>query len=81
MERRYGGSMINAEELAVCKQRGHHSDIGLRSGWVQCKWCGMWLREIRTMQEREDDPPMSERNSLVELRQKLDNMSGEAENL
>jgi hypothetical protein len=41
----------------------------------------MWLREIRTMQEREDDPPMSERNSLVELRQKLDNMSGDAENL
>ena len=72
--------MINAEELTVCKRRGHDAEIGLRSGWVQCKWCGMWLREVKTVQEREDDPPVSERNTLPELRKKPDDMSGQSSN-
>jgi hypothetical protein len=50
--------MINAGELAICKRRGH-SDRA-HEGWTQCKWCGTWLREIRTVEERADDPPADE---------------------
>jgi len=51
---------INAGELALCRLRRHnlgHSQIGLSLGWAQCEWCGLWLREERTIIEREDDPP------------------------
>lgn len=50
--------MINPEELAICKRRGH--DAGLLpygNAWSQCRWCGMWLREVRTIEERTDEPP------------------------
>ena len=35
--------MINAEELAICKRRGHNPEAGFgMGGWVQCVSCGMW---------------------------------------
>lgn len=51
--------MVNQEELAICRRRGRHA-IFLGSGWVQCKWCGMWLRGLTTIEEREDEPPEEE---------------------
>lgn len=53
--------MINAEELAICKRRGHNSQ-GAAYGWAQCKWCGTWLREVTTLEEREDEPPENEKS-------------------
>ena len=61
---------MKAEELTICKRRGHNAEVGLRDGWVQCKWCGIWLREVLVLEEREDAPPAGERNQLVELKEK-----------
>jgi hypothetical protein len=39
-------------------------------GWSQCKWCGLRLRPVRTMEEREDDPPEDELSVGTRLRPK-----------
>lgn len=56
--------MVNQEELAICKKRGHEYSHIHGDQWAQCEWCGMWLREVRTIEEREDDPPKSEQSPL-----------------
>ena len=56
--------MINRKELAVCKRRGHGT-ILLGDKWAQCKWCGTWIREVRTIEEREDAPPEDEQSALA----------------
>ena len=59
--------MINPEELAICQKRGH--DVALpESGWVKCKFCGMWVREVRRIEEREDDPPEDEKTPFRAFR-------------
>jgi len=58
--------MINKKEQAICKRRGH----GVRAigdGWAQCKWCGVWTREVRTIEEREDAPPADELNPMARI--------------
>jgi hypothetical protein len=60
--------MINPDELAICKRRGHETEYGLKQGWAQCKWCGTWLREVCTIEEREDEPPEAEQNPVPRLR-------------
>jgi hypothetical protein len=60
--------MVNTEELAICKRRGHAAGPFPETGWTQCKWCGLWLREVRTIEEREDEPPENERSALARLR-------------
>src|ERR1700726_3525824 len=59
--------MINQEEAAICKRRGHDASLGLKLGWTQCKWCGTWLREVCTIEEREDAPPEDEQNPVSEF--------------
>jgi hypothetical protein len=59
--------MVNPEELIICRQRGHSAGIGARMGWAQCKWCGMWLREVTTIEEREDEPPREEKSPISRL--------------
>ncbi len=54
--------MINQEEFAICKRRGHQVKGTLENGYQQCSHCGAWVREVRTIEEREDDPPVSERH-------------------
>ncbi|MGA2590691.1 MAG: hypothetical protein ABSH32_12300 [Bryobacteraceae bacterium] len=50
--------MIDPAELAICKRRGHDAGLTVFSErWMQCKWCGTWLRVVRTIEEREDEPP------------------------
>ena len=64
--------MIQPDELAICKRRGHAFAItALHNGWVQCQWCGTWVREVRTKEERVDDPPLEERNEISILKDKL----------
>jgi hypothetical protein len=48
--------MINQEELAICRRRGHTTS-SLFGYWVQCAACGMWIREVRTIEESEETPP------------------------
>lgn len=61
--------MIDAAELAICKRRGHEAaGVGMTEGWSQCKWCKTWLREVRTIEEREDEPPQDEQNSFGKIR-------------
>ena len=50
--------MINLEELDICRRRGHSRVLG--EGWSQCESCGWWRRELRTIEEREDEPQESE---------------------
>jgi hypothetical protein len=61
--------MINPQDLETCRRRGHDAD--LRAEWVQCKWCGMWLREKRTVEEREDEPPLEELDRLIRIERRL----------
>ena len=63
--------MINPNEAAICKRRGHETDHGLRRGWTQCKWCGTWVREVVTLEEREDAPSEDEQNQMPILYRKL----------
>jgi hypothetical protein len=35
---------------------------------MQCKWCGMWLRELHTIEEREDEPPQDEQSPFEKFR-------------
>jgi hypothetical protein len=63
--------MINADELAICKRRGHDLfGIGMQDTWRQCKWCGIWIREVHTLEEREDEPPHDEQNPFVKIQRK-----------
>ena len=50
---------INPEELAMCKRRDHDIPM-LGTAWKQCGWCGAWVREVHTIEGREDDPPEDE---------------------
>ena len=45
--------MVNRKELAICKLRGHDA-LTIDDAWRQCKWCGLWLRKVITIEERED---------------------------
>jgi len=64
--------MINAEELLICRRRGHNFSYGETpspcAGWKQCRSCGMWLRHDAAIREREDVPPESEIHPLVPVR-------------
>jgi len=63
--------MINQKAYAICKERGHSSDLVTAEYWNRCKWCGVWLREVRTIEEREDDPP-EDGQSPIETLKRLD---------
>ena len=67
--------MINQEEAAICKRRGHDASLGLKFGWTKCKWCGTWLREVCTIEEREDTPPADQQSALGSLGRKPSNPS------
>ncbi len=59
--------MINPEELEICKRRGHVTDTDLQVGWQQCTKCGTWVRELRTIEERVEEPPEAEWSPFVRL--------------
>ena len=63
--------MINRDELAICRRRGHVSRIS-DQGWLQCDACGMWIREKRTIEEREDEPPEEELDPSLQSKRHLD---------
>jgi hypothetical protein len=73
--------MINQAELVICRRRGHSVDVSFRAGWVQCKWCRLWLREVCTVEEREDMPPEDEQNPLLKLRRDTQKLVSDAEKL
>jgi hypothetical protein len=73
--------MANQEELAICRRRGHNTDCSLKKGWAQCTWCGIWLRQIETTEEREDTPPVNEQNELMALRKKYVDAGGDPKKL
>jgi hypothetical protein len=52
--------MIDSNELAICRKRGHSPEPLMKGQWVQCQWCGMWTRKVETTEEREDAPPENE---------------------
>lgn len=68
---------MNRREYIICDKRGHDPRPG--TGWTQCKWCGIWLREVRTVEEREDTPPEAELNEFLKIRQRVERLQQEAE--
>lgn len=53
--------MINAEELAICRLRGHKTPLLTPGrGWIQCEKCGIWVRIVTATEEREEEPPEGE---------------------
>jgi hypothetical protein len=61
---------INRKELAICKRRGHEP-ARLSDKWRRCKWCGIWQRTLRTIEEREDDPPENEQDPIYFIESRL----------
>jgi hypothetical protein len=59
--------MVNHDELAICKRRGHDSGLVFDQKWKPCKWCGIWLREVHTIEEREAEPPPDEQSPPAKL--------------
>ncbi len=49
--------MIDPEELAICRKRGHRADNHMDGKWAPCQHCRMWIRWVRNKEEREDQPP------------------------
>jgi hypothetical protein len=72
--------MINAEELAICRRRGHNLDgektPATDAGWQQCESCGLWLRQDSVTVERADTPPREEINPFELIRWSDDRPSG-----
>jgi hypothetical protein len=66
------GTTVSAAELAICRRRGHSMIVGKR--WSNCRFCGFWLREDRTFEEREDEPPNDEISIVTQNDRALDQM-------
>ena len=59
--------MINPEELLIWRKRGHEiPGLMTGTGWIPCAHCGMWIREVATIEEREDEPPSDEIDPLFD---------------
>jgi hypothetical protein len=67
--------MIDPEQLAICKQRGHEP-MGHRDKWARCKHCGMWTRTISRIEESADEPPEEERDSMYQLERMVNKLKG-----
>ncbi len=64
--------MINPKERAICERRGHEVDgLNVNESWKECKWCGVWLRKVCRLEEREDEPPEGEKDPLPGLWKKV----------
>src|ERR1022692_1362886 len=63
-ERAEDRAVIIREELEIRKRRGHGLKGLSSERWKQCRWCGMWLREVCVIEEREDEPPKDEQDPL-----------------
>jgi hypothetical protein len=59
--------MIDAQEQAVCARRGHSTYATPQ--WQRCKYCGLWYREVRTLEESPHAPPESEQDPRERLKQ------------
>jgi len=57
--------VIDRAEYEVCRRRGHEGGLLDTNGkWSRCKWCGIWLRSVRVIEERQDEPPGDERSPV-----------------
>jgi hypothetical protein len=59
--------MVNQAELEICRRRGHAMGGMSKGYWSQCRWCGLWLREVIAIEEREDKPPDNKIDPLGKL--------------
>lgn len=68
--------MVNHEELAICRRRGHSGLVGSLSNqkWRQCTACGMWVRQVWHWEEQETEPPEEEIDPGVATDRKLEKL-------
>jgi hypothetical protein len=64
---------VSRKELALCKRRGHEPHLSDKR--QQCPWCGIWLRTVTTIEEREDEPPEEEQEPTFHLLRMLNNVN------
>jgi hypothetical protein len=48
---------------------------------TQCKWCGTWLREVRRIEEREDDPPEEELDVRIQITRQLEKTQSDLDSM
>lgn len=68
---------VDKQELAVCKRRGHK--VSLSEGWAQCGYCRMWVREVRKIEERPDEPPEKEMSKIEQVQRSLARAKGHSD--
>lgn len=71
-----GEQMINSDELAICKRRGHNIALVLDKKWSPCDSCGTWVRRVPVAQEREDEPSEDEIHPRITLQRRLEKAHG-----
>jgi hypothetical protein len=52
-------------EYEICQKRGHDLRGLLERKWRPCRWCGMWIRTMRKIEEHEEEPPPEEQDQLT----------------
>jgi hypothetical protein len=60
--------MVNQGELEICRRRSHDLALTYEGRWTQCRWCGLWVRDVHTREEREDEPPKDEQSMFVKVK-------------
>jgi hypothetical protein len=60
--------MIDSEELAICRRRGHRLETSGSQGWTPCQQCGTWVRAIPQIEERETEPANAEELAICRRR-------------
>jgi hypothetical protein len=75
--------MVNQEELAICRRRGHVLGVVPRpgEGYEQCEKCGTWIRDVLTREEREDEPPEAEWTSGRRLDKRIAELKEQVERI
>jgi hypothetical protein len=69
---------VDQKELEICRRRGRVPRAERPALWSRCKWCGMWVRTVTTIEEREDDPPEKQRDPSYALAEKIDELERRA---
>jgi hypothetical protein len=69
--------MVDQEELAICKRRGHDVVHLIEGKWSQCESCGTWVRRIWVIEECEGEPPEKEMHHAVVVPRLLERASGQ----
>src|ERR1700722_14502687 len=58
--------VFNPEEAEICKRRGHSEYPDEKRG-SECNFCGTFYREVRSVEERDEEPPIDEQYPRLKI--------------